>query len=75
MLKKYVVKTMDKVKVEYVFDNGWTVSGVVERAEAMGVFRNPEDLSEVVTQILPGQPVVVVLPPGCSLAGSVRGAS
>ena len=66
---------MDKIKVEYVFDNGWTVSGVVERAEAMGVFRNPEDLSEVVTEILPGRPVVVVLPPGCSVKGSVRGAS
>jgi hypothetical protein len=61
---------MSKVKVEYVLDNGWTVSGIVDRDEAGRVFRNPDDLSEVLTGFGPTQQVVVVLPAGVPVKGS-----
>lgn len=60
---------MSKVKVEYVLDNGWTVSGIVDEDEAGRVFRNPDDLSEVVG-FGPTQQVVVVLPAGVPVKGS-----
>ena len=62
---------MGKVRVEYVLDNGWTVSGIVEQAEADRVFRNPDDLSEVLTGFGPTTRVAVVLPPGVPVRGSV----
>jgi len=63
---------MSKVKVEYELDNGWRVSGIVEREEAYRIFRNPSNLAEVLTGFGPTDEVVLVLPPGVPVKGDVR---